>query len=346
MTQQSFNISSRYLSVNGELVLKAMISLTKLSPSVRWEYTGESDSDIVIIDTDREEGRRMWMDLSNSGCQQTLIAYTAKADRFPEGALVLTKPLRSSELVPLLEKITREKLAQRGEHTTTVEQQQDITTDALLPSDAFVDPISRDDTEAIALATGQRALDIVLEREKTPIRIINSEHTVIIERSRRQYFGEENVNTVKELLLAENRSVQIEEIDMDRFAEYTVGLTAHELDIPLWEAVLDSSCGQLISGLSTNQTYRLRRWPDFKKLEHKPIHVRLTVFLSKRGGDINALARLSGIPVERVIDFVNACHALHYLEIQKEAVASPPPQNSANKSKLSLFGRIRARLGI
>jgi len=70
------------------------------------------------------------------------------------------------------------------------------------------------------------------------------------------------------------------------------------------------------------------------------------VFLSKRGGDINALARLSGIPVERVIDFVNACHALHYLEIQKEAVASPPPQNSANKSKLSLFGRIRARLGI
>ena len=343
---QSFNISSRYLSVNGELVLKAMISLTKLSPAVRWEYTSEPDSDIVIIDTDREEGRRMWMDLSNSGCQQTLIAYTAKADRFPEGALVLTKPLRSSELVPLLEKITREKLSQRGGESVTVSRQPDSPVDALLPATDQPESASQDEIEPIALATGQRALDVVLERGNTPIRIVNGEHSVIIERSRRQYFGVDSKDAVKSLLLANDDNVQIEEIDVDRLAEYTGGLTAHELDIPLWEAVLDNSSGRLISGLSANQTYRLRRWPDFKKLDHKPIHVRLTVFLSKRGGDINALARLSGIPVDRVVDFVNACHALHYLEIQKESITPPPPQSTISKSKMNLFGRIRARLGI
>lgn len=345
MTQR-FNISSRYLSVNGELVLKAMISLTKLSPSVRWEYSSEPDSDIVIIDTDREEGRRMWMDLSNSGCQQTLIAYTAKADRFPDGALVLTKPLRSSELVPLLEKVTREKLSQLGDEqplSPTVQQPDQTVTS---PTPPRISEAGDNGTGTIPLSTGQRALDVVLEHGSTPIRIVDDEHSVIIERSRRQYFGEDNQEVVKALLLADDKDVQIEEIDVDRLAEFTGGLTAHELDTPLWEAVLDHSDGKLMNGLSPNQAYRLRRWPDFKKLDHKPIHVRLTVFLSKRGGDINALARLSGIPVERVIDFVNACHALHYLEAQTEPVTSPPPQTKANKSKLGLFSRIRARLGI
>lgn len=321
-----------------------MISLTKLSPSVRWEYTSEADSDIVIIDTDREEGRRMWMDLSNSSCQQVLVAYTAKADRFPEDSLVLTKPLRSNELVPLLEKITQEKLSASGE-TTNASHKPDDSGD-ISRSSGYPSGVEQEDPEAIPLANGQRVLDVILERGNTPIRIINGESTIIIEKSRRQYFGDASAESVKSLLLSDNDSVHIEEIEVERLAEYTGGLTTHELDAPLWAAVLDTSRGHLLSELSANHTYRLRRWPDFKKLDHKPIHVRLTVFLSKRGGDINGLSRLSGIPVDRVIDFVNACHALQYLEIQTEPVAPPTQKQPVNKSKLGLFSRIRARLGI
>lgn len=339
---QSFTISSRYLSVNGELVLKAMISLTKLSPSVRWEYTSDADSHIVIIDTDQEEGRRMWMDLSNSGCRQVLVAYTAKANKFPDGSLVLTKPLRSNELVPLLERVTQERLTQTGDTDVAGATLESPNLEVLAPETTD----SSADSRPVNFTNGQRVLDVLMRHGDTPVRISGESSTVIVERSRHQYFGEASNDAVKALLLADNDSVQIEEIAPERLVEYTGGLTAQELDAPLWEAVLNTSGGHLLNGLSANHSYRLRRWPDFKKLDHKPIHVRLTVFLSKRGGSIDGLSRVSGIPADRVIDFVNACHALQYLEIQTEPVAPPAEKQPVNKSKLSLFGRIRARLGI
>jgi hypothetical protein len=82
--------------------------------------------------------------------------------------------------------------------------------------------------------------------------------------------------------------------------------------------------------------------------------MKLTVYLSRYGGDIKTLADTSRIPVSDVINYINACHVLRYLEINtgpgetdsKVRKYGTYTGNQTDPDKVSLFKKIRDRLGI
>lgn len=350
---RQFTITSRHLSANGELVLKAMVSLIKINTGGNWVYTDDATASIAIIDTDKEEGRRTWMEWSGRGLGQALIAYTTKAERFPPGALVLAKPLRSSDLIPLMAQVaerlnspTTAAAAAPVSNVVPIRQPESVEEPAATPvRTPVVAPVR-------SPATASAATEGVLERllrnnHQQPVRMASARCTVVVERSRRLYYSRRPEDLLA-LMQAAPDQVQLEVLDPEELTTHIQGLGSHELDGPLWQAVLNSSEGRLLDGLSERDTFRLLRWPDFKKLDHKPMHVKLSVFLSKRGGDIPTLTKLSGLDGDKIIDFVNACHALHYLDVHHGAVTAMPipPVQPTHVGKLGLFAKIRARLGI
>lgn len=340
---RQFTITSRHLSVNGELVLKAMVSLIKINSGGNWVYSDDTTANLVIIDTDKEEGRRTWMEWSRQGTQQSLIAYTTKAERFPPGSLVLAKPLRSSDLIPLLAEAAGRI---QGQPAVAEVPETAAAAKPAQPAPVAAAPAPIPTPMAAAVPASQQILDTLLRNSHSqPIRLADRQRVIVIERSRRLYYSS-HPEDLATLVLATG-GVEFDVLNPADLTTHIQGLSSHELDAPLWQAVLNSSSGRLLGGLSERDTFRLLRWPDFRKLDHKPMHVKLTVFLSKRGGDIPTLMQLSGLSGDKIIDFVNACHALHYLDVQRGlAAVAPTAVRNTDSGKLGLFAKIRARLGI
>ena len=99
----------------------------------------------------------------------------------------------------------------------------------------------------------------------------------------------------------------------------------------------------LAPGLDIKDRFKLNCWPDFKKFDVMP-KAQVVTLLSRQSQDINTLTRLGRMPRAEIIEFINRCYELGYLEINSgaNATASAPP--TANRR--SLFQKIRNRLGL
>ena len=113
----------------------------------------------------------------------------------------------------------------------------------------------------------------------------------------------------------------------------------------------DAAPVNLAPGLSLRDRFKLKRWPDFKKFKYTTRHVKIAVLISKQSQDIDTMARIGSLPVAETMAFINRCHELGYLEVER--AAPPPPSvvaasqaDKAKKAKVGFFQRIRSRLGL
>ncbi|MEZ5592912.1 MAG: hypothetical protein R3F53_20290 [Gammaproteobacteria bacterium] len=95
----------------------------------------------------------------------------------------------------------------------------------------------------------------------------------------------------------------------------------------------------------------LKRWPDFKQFTYTPSHVKIAVLISKKSRDIATLADMSGLSVAETTRFINRCHALGYLVVERDAPPVEQDQREErpariNALKRGFFQKIRSRLGI
>jgi len=117
----------------------------------------------------------------------------------------------------------------------------------------------------------------------------------------------------------------------------------------LWQAGLLAGQGNLLPWLSGDCTYKLRRWPDASLLASRPAFVRLSAHFarSKEWVTPASVAQTTSAKVGDVVDFINACSLCGYLIVGERVIATPPPAPViTSEEKKSLFGRIRATLGL
>lgn len=337
---QTLRLFSSQLSVSNLLTLKIFLGLTKTDRVAVWEYTDDPEAaTAVLIDTDTPEGRsqvKEWVDRKKS---QVLIAFSDKGIGLPNGVLLLSRPLRSADLLAVLqEAATRCTSGSAG-------QERGKSSGPAAQVSALLEETN---TSASFTGTG-RVLNFLYKNHDKALKAIDRVgRSVIFDVWRRRYYTINLTRTeVEDLLASPVRSVQIQEMSSNDLAKEIQNIKAQDSDPLFWTAALAISNGQLMLGLLLEGFYKLNRWPDLKKLGADPLHMKLAALL-RSGGTIDHLAHFTKAPVENIIDFINACQVLHYLENQQKSMpsVSPVEQKKPSEEKRGLFARIRSRLGI
>ncbi|MEO5627217.1 MAG: hypothetical protein ABIQ70_14515 [Dokdonella sp.] len=117
------------------------------------------------------------------------------------------------------------------------------------------------------------------------------------------------------------------------FAQEIVSMPGHPYSRLQWLAHLILGEGQLGPGLDVKARYKLSRWPQSER--EFPRHFRIATMMLKQAGTLDEIADQGGATAEDVANFINAYHALGYIEVEG---AERAPE-SANRG--GLFGRMR-----
>ena len=339
-------IFASHLSHSNILTLKVLLKSTKADKMAVWEYTNNSnEAAAILIDTDSKEGALQLKELGRKKNHQVLIAFSNRAPDFPEGILVLPRPLRSAELCPLLQQASRNFL---NSQQIILQDQQDTD---LSPSLQQY-PTNQKAIEITNVSTRpRRVLEILYSNRNKILKITDrSMRAVFFDTEKHHYYTSDLVRIEIEALLASSiENVQLEEIDRKQFKIETQSLKMQDLDPLLWTAALGiSTDGQLFHGLSFIESYRLNRWPDLRKLGSNALHLKFAALL-RQECTISYMADDAKAELDEVVSFINACYSLSYLEHQEQPLV--PLQTRAQKTpasadKISLLSRIHRRLGI
>lgn len=339
---QKFQLFTSHFSRSNELTLKVFLGLTKTDEVAEWEYTDDPEAAMaLLIDVDSEKGKLELEDCIRKNKHQVLIAFSSNTQALPGNVLVLPRPLRSAEVLPVLR--------QASERFLSFSQVQQVPNErGFFQTNQLNSSIRKADVADVSTKT-RRVLEVLYTNRNKILKITNKiTCSVIFDMEHRRYYSADLTREETDnLLISSVEGIRIEELNHEQYARAISNLEQQDLDILLWIVALGVSNGQLFSGLSPTGNYRLNRWPDLKKLGQNSLHLKLTALL-RRGGTIDYFADFLNTGPRDIIDFINACYALNYLDIQEKStipkMVVEPKSSDANKR--GLFSRIRSRLGI
>ncbi len=101
----------------------------------------------------------------------------------------------------------------------------------------------------------------------------------------------------------------------------------------LWFAVLSASRGHLLPELAATARYKLGKWPQIER--EFPKHFRIATVMMKQLASLNEIADAAASPLPDVIDFVNAYHAIGFVENDAVRPAEPAAAEAAKGGMLS-----------
>ncbi len=345
-------------------ILSMMVSLLKTEKT--WTFSDTPQGAVVIVDLDSDQGPQEWERLATLDCIR--VAFTTQPDSVPVGAMALKKPLRSTELLPLLNRLGNDLLTQMtamsAAPTPTVSAEPLAQPRVVAPSTTSANnndtpsrrpepPVAKQPIKASAIQHG-----FIPESSHPLLKLLHTAtntsglHTITAERRvllldphKRRYHVLQGGTDLQPLFYSSN-------VLVNKQTGNELPLPHHDLEVAIWQALLSLTPARLLPELE-GVSYRLRRWPDFKRLGHDGSLVRPTMVLTRQAISFEQLVQSSGVPAARLPGFLNACFALGYLEASRHEAATPASPTlkaqssaTANSGKLGLLGRIRSRLGL
>lgn len=124
------------------------------------------------------------------------------------------------------------------------------------------------------------------------------------------------------------------------------GAQACKVDALLWRLGLHGANSRLLPELSADGLFKLRRWPDFGRVEHTAEHLRLAAQLVRRQASVPDLAASTEQPVSGVTAFINACGLCELLEVHPVSATRQvqPMAPSTRTRSSSILQTIRSAL--
>lgn len=140
------------------------------------------------------------------------------------------------------------------------------------------------------------------------------------------------------LISCQSRS-NVKDGEIERIAE-AEDLKPYTLRSLIWYGVFKSSRGMLLEGTDIEKPVRLKRWPDLNLSDCQEL-VKLAAYMQSNAAGLQTIAEKTGISINLVNDFYNACEIVGLIE---HSAAADIHNKQLNPEKVSLFARIRSRL--
>jgi hypothetical protein len=332
MKSRQLTLSSIGLPVRTELRIKSMLEVIHSKTLDRWSFSGDDAGDLCICEPSSALSVVALKRASQAGrprCVMLVKGETAQSD----AALSIRDPIRSVDLIALLNSFS-----------------------AAVPTP----------TEAVRT----RGRNDQLSKKPDPFGCANTIRALL--QSTRPEVFHLKIGPHQVWLLPVDRAVlllkvfgPLEILDLvDPYAQVIVtqlppsvgqelvdaGAHLRRADWLLWCLGIQGPQDHCLPELPTNARMKLRRWPDFGRVEHAPLHLRLAARLSRRFQSLEELADSVGESPDMVRPFVNACCLCGLLAVTVSA-GEPVRTLDARESKqaaprgyMGLFKTIRSVL--
>lgn len=147
---------------------------------------------------------------------------------------------------------------------------------------------------------------------------------------------------LQKLLAEEHPALSLAPVPQDMFVQRATVSSNLPLRPTLWNIGLAATrLDRLMPPLQMDAKLRLRRWPDFRILAHRPDHFRLCALLIKQGASVQACCEILDMPQRAVQSFFNAAFLTAYAfpVMGEDAPVRPSPTDGL----VNLWRQLRIR---
>lgn len=161
---------------------------------------------------------------------------------------------------------------------------------------------------------------------------------ILIDPTSRQYHGPALLKPLAEYFDGTVQAGDFQTVDDATWARESAALgPAQPLSRLQWYGGLLAGRGSLLPGHDPAGRYQLTKWPQSER--EFPKQFRIATAMMKGPATLDEVAAASGVPLDEVVDFVNANLVTGYAEF----VPEPPPEPVEPPKPAGLFGRLRGR---
>lgn len=330
-------MSTRHLTVTclgvplrAQLRLKSMLEVVNAKTTDRWSFTDQGDAHVAICDP-ASALSSVTRKRSSYGATRffSLVEDVAHA---AAGTSVIRDPIRASDLIELLNLVSSTlSLELPPREWAALASSEDTAIDG---RDAF--PVA---VAVRGLAHRDAQMVYALQAESFEMYVVPATRSVLLPRP----LDEEALAR----LAAPGVHISIREWPASHGRLLTdTGSQTYKLETLLWRLGQHGCKSRLLPELPADAHFKLRRWPDFGRLESTPNHLRLAARLVRQRMTVLELAIVTGLPVSTINAFVNACSLIELLEVH----ALDQPKGSMSGMRPSrysgIFESIRSALGL
>ena len=257
--------------------------------------------DVLIIDTDNSEGKRLLSHYLNSETKLITLSLSQQND-IPESVIQIQKPFSGVEILRSAERIKNICTAKQNKQSRTLK---DASTDYKKPAssqnfspDSFYDPSTKFQgmlRKAIQLS----------DTENTPVLISIQQYRIEIyanNESARLNFSTKRLRTLCQFPL-NDQLCEIKKGLMVSDSRDNITLSLAELS---WNVALLCSRGKLPKNMAIDAQYQLKKWPNLTRWNQCDHAMKIAGLWSRSPNNINSIAQQLSIPIESVCSFITA----------------------------------------
>lgn len=275
----------------------------------RWKIGEHADADLLLVDAESVHGHMDWLRARASG--RLVAACSAQPEAY-ENDLCLRKPILAGNLVSLLNRVGAEldKAPKAKAKVTIPSAPAEITTsEPVRTVAAQAQATLLDLLGAPATAGGLR-----LAAEGLP--------TLLLDPASRTWSADAGL---KVLAAWSTRQLKAGDLSRPTAAEFEAERAALPAAEPFqrlqWLAHLMRGNGRLVD-VDESARFKLARWP--KSEREFPKHFRIATVMLKQSATLEEIAAQSNATSADVADFINAYHAIGYVEVEGPAASQEP----------------------
>lgn len=340
MAARNLTLTSIGLPIRTELRLKSMLEVVKNMTVDNWTYSQDGDADLAICEPHSAltaVAIRRSQSEGSTRCALLVKDETVEAAQVP----IIHDPVRPTEFLSLLNSISTQALPVQKINRADIAQ-----TD----SESAATPARSNESTPFAIALALRAAAMNTSGKAVKIQVGSLELHVL--HNPKIVLQSKELDAFEIAELAErHEAVRVTEVNADEALELQqYGHQRATMGSVLWRIGVFGPRDALVPLVNAESLFKLKRWPDFGRLEHNADHLRLAARMARQFGSVADMAAAIGQPPEKVRPFVNACVLceLMLVEPNVQAVAQKAPTQptkSATESRYKgLFSSIRSVL--
>ncbi len=330
MAARNLTLTSIGLPVRAELRLKSMLEVVKNMTVDNWSYSQGGDADLAICEPNSALTALALKRKQSTG--GTRCALLVKDDDAKTSSLpTIRDPVNPTEFLSLLNSISEQitdvvpeqSAGMADEHVSFV-----LTRSA----NSQVSSTAHDKENSVfALASALRtaAMDAT---GKSVILKVGSIELLFTPRMKVVLQSKElDAFDITELS-DRGEPVAVREASAEEVAQWKSSNGSFiAIGALMWRLGIFGPRDRLISTVNPDSKFKLRRWPDFGRLEHTADHLRLAARLGRQFASVAEMTASIDQPAEKIRPFINAC-VLCDLMLVQAAVRSPAAAATATKT--------------